>query len=159
MIQLIFSLSLLFATPADSLQTLVDRAAADDKFSGVVLLAKDGKPVLTRAYGFADAAQKVPNRVDTKFNLGSINKVFTQVAIGQLAAAGKLSLGDTVRKHLPGYPSPVADEITIQQLVEFRSGLGDFFGPEFMAAPPSKIRKLSDYLPLFVDLSQLFSPS
>src|SRR5205823_6625318 len=140
--QLIFSLSLLFATPADSLQAVVDRAAADGKFSGVVLLAKEGKPVLTRAYGFADAARKVPNRVDTKFNLGSINKVFTQVAIGQLAAAGKLSLGDTVRKHLPDYPSPVADKITIRQLVEFRSGLGDFFGPEFMAAPPSKIRKL-----------------
>jgi hypothetical protein len=151
MIHLLFSL-------ITSLQELVDRAAADGKFSGVVMLAKDGQPQFARAYGFADAAKTVKNRVDTKFNLGSINKVFTQVAIGQLAAAGKLSLGDTVRKHLPDYPSPVADKITIQQLVEFRSGLGDFFGPEFMAAPPSKIRKLSDYLPLFVDKPLLFEP-
>src|ERR1043165_9916689 len=126
-----------------SLQQLVDRAVADGKFSGVVLLAMDGQQQFARAYG-------ANNNVDTKFNLGSINKIFTQVAIAQLAEAGKLSLDDTVRKHLPDYPSLVADKITIEQLVEFRSGLGDFFGPEFMAAPPSKIRKLSDYLPLFV---------
>ena len=82
--------------------------AKDDGLSGVVLIAKDGKPILTKAWGFANAG--VPNRTDTKFNLGSINKIFTQVAIGQLAAAGKLSLDDTVRKHLPDYPSPAADK-------------------------------------------------
>lgn len=159
MIHFIFSLSLLFATtPAESLQSVVERAVAADKFSGVVLLAKDGQPLFERAYGFADPASKVKNRVDTKFNLGSINKVFTQVAIAQLVAAGKLSLGDTVRAHLPDYPSPVADKITIQQLVEFRSGLGDFFGPEFMASPPAKIRKLADYLPLFANKPLLFEP-
>src|SRR2546428_51621 len=98
MIHLLFSL-------ITSLQELVDRAAGDGKFSGVVMLAKDGQPQFARAYGFADAAKTVKNRVDTKFNLGSINKVFTQVAIGQLAAAGKLSLDDTVRKHLPDNPS------------------------------------------------------
>lgn len=151
MIQLLFSIAL-------SLQTIADRAAAADKFSGVVMLAKDGAPLLERAYGFADPATKTKNRVDTKFNLGSINKVFTQVAIAQLAAAGKLALDDSVRKHLPDYPSPVADKITVRQLVEFRSGLGDFFGPEFQAAPPSKIRKLSDYLPLFVHKPLLFEP-
>src|SRR5207244_7076014 len=134
------------------------RAVEKDQFSGVVLLAKDGKPVLSRAWGFADAARKVRNREDTKFNLGSINKIFTQVAIGQLAAAGKLSLDDTVRKHLPDYPSPIADKITIQQLIEHRSGLGDFFGPEYLAAPPSSIRKLSDYLPLFVNKPLEFEP-
>jgi len=151
MIQLLLSIVL-------SLQSIADRAAADGKFSGVVVLAKDGQPVLERAYGFADPAKAVKNRVDTKFNLGSINKVFTQVAIAQLAEAGKLQLGDTVRKHLPDYPSPVADKITIEQLVEFRSGLGDFFGPEFLAAPPAKLRKLSDYLPLFVNKPLLFEP-
>src|SRR6059058_2054410 len=148
-----FAFALLLSV-ADQLSAAIDPA----KFSGVVLLAENGKPILTKAYGFADAAQKIPNKTDTKFNLGSINKIFTQVAIGQLAAAGKLSVDDTVRKHLPDYPSPVADKITVQQLVEFRSGLGDFFGPEFMAAPPSKIRKLSDYLPLFVDKPLLFEP-
>jgi CubicO group peptidase (beta-lactamase class C family) len=151
MLQLIFTIGLLFATtPTESLQAIADRAAADGKFSGVVLLAKDGQPVLERAYN--------GHRIDTKFNLGSINKIFTKVAIAQLAAAGKLSLGDTVRKHLPDYPSPVADKITIEQLIAFRSGLGDFFGPEYLATPPPKIRKLADYLPLFVNKPLLFEP-
>src|ERR1043165_9673037 len=151
MIQLIFTIGLLFAiTPAESLQAIADRARADGKFSGVVMLAKDGQPVLERAYN--------GHRIDTKFNLGSINKIFTKVAIGQLAAAGKISLSDTVRKHLPDYPSPIADKITIEQLIPFRSGLGDFFGPEYLAAPPPKIRKLADYLPLFVDKPLLFEP-
>ncbi len=140
-----------------ALTAAVDRAAAQDLFSGVVLLADDGKPILSRAWGYADAEQKVPNREDTKFNLGSINKIFTQVAIGQLAAAGKLSLDDTVRKHLPDYPSPAADKITIQQLIEHRSGLGDFFGPEFQKSP-SSIRKISDYLPLFASKPLEFEP-
>ncbi|HKS23526.1 MAG TPA: serine hydrolase domain-containing protein, partial [Thermoanaerobaculia bacterium] len=144
MIHLILSIVL-------SLQQIVDRAVADGKFSGVVLLAKDGQQQFAHAYGAG-------NNVDTKFNLGSINKLFTQVAIAQLAEGGKLSLDDTVRKVLPDYPSPVADKITVRQLVEFRSGLGDFFGPEYLATPPSKIRTLRDYLPLFVDKPLLFEP-
>src|SRR5439155_26398516 len=99
-----------------------------------------------------------PNKTDTKLNLSSINKIFTQVVIGQLAAAGKLSLDDTIRKHLPDYPSPVADNITIQELVDHKSGLGDFFGREYVAAPPSAIRKISDYLPLFVNNPLEFEP-
>ncbi len=155
-------MSLLLATTPDSdvassIRTIADKAAAEDRFSGVVMLAKDGEPVLTRAYGSADAEHKTPNRPDTKFNLGSINKIFTQVAIGQLAQAGKLSMNDTLRKHLPDYPSPVADKITIQQLIDHKSGLGDFFGPEFMKSPNS-IRKLSDYLPLFASKPLLFEP-
>src|SRR5712692_886096 len=126
-------------------------AAAEKNFSGVVLLAENGNQIMLRAWG--DGI-----RVDTSFNLGSINKIFTQVAIGQLAAAGKLSLTDTIRKHLPDYPSPVADKITLQQLIEHKSGLGDFFGPEYLAAPPSSLRKLSDFLPLFASKPLEFEP-
>jgi CubicO group peptidase (beta-lactamase class C family) len=135
----------------------VDKAVADDQFSGVVLIAKEGKPLLSRAWGMADPAQNVANDPETKFNLGSINKIFTQVAVAQLAAAGKLALTDTVRKHLPDYPSPAADRITIEQLVAHRSGLGDFFGPKFQKSPHS-LRKLSDYLPLFAAEPLLFEP-
>src|SRR5579884_1412297 len=108
----------LASTLAADVTKAADKAYAEGKFSGVVLLAEDGKPVLEKAWGFQDAAKKIPNNIEAKFNLGSINKIFTQVAIAQLAAAGKLSLDDTVRKHLPDYPSPVADKITIRQLIE-----------------------------------------
>ena len=127
-------------------------------FSGVVLVAKDGKPFFFEAYGLANRDFDVPNRKDTKFNLGSINKVFTQVAVAQLASQGKLALSDTIRKHLPDYPSPAADRITIQELLTMSSGLGDIFGEKYDATPKAHLRELSDYLPLFVDQPLLFEP-
>ncbi|MEA2339759.1 MAG: hypothetical protein QOE82_3766, partial [Thermoanaerobaculia bacterium] len=144
-------------TPIDQLTAAVDKAAADDKFSGVVLVAKDGAPLLSRAWGMADPAKGIANRTDTKFNLGSINKIFTTVAIGQLAAAGKLALTDTVSKHLPDLNVPSADKITIEQLLQHKSGLGDVFGPKFMDSHAS-LRKLSDYVPLFAGAPPQFEP-
>ena len=134
------------AKAGDTLRALAGKGA----FSGVVLLARNGTPFFLEAYGSADRDFAVPNQKDTKFNLGSINKIFTQVAIAQLAAAGKLSLSDTVRKQLPDYPSPVADRITIQELLTMSSGLGDIFGKKYDATPKSRLRTLADYLPLFV---------
>ena len=154
---LLIASTLIAAEPVEQITAAADKAAAEDRFSGVVMVAKDGTPLLSRAWGMADPAKGIANRPDTKFNLGSINKFFTHVAIGQLAAAGKLSLDDTIRKHLPDYPSPVADKITIEQLLKHRSGLGDIFGPKFMASHAS-LRKLSDYLPLFADKPLEFEP-
>lgn len=144
-------------TPIDQITAAVDKAAAEDKFSGVVLVAKDGTPLLSRAWGMADPTKGIANRADTKFNIGSINKIFTHVAIGQLAAAGKLSLTDTIAKLLPNLPVPSADKITIEQLLQHRSGLGDIFGPKFMDSHAS-IRKLSDYVPLFANKPLDFEP-
>jgi CubicO group peptidase (beta-lactamase class C family) len=131
---------------------------AAGEFSGVALLAKNGTPFFHKAYGMADRAFGVANRPDTKFNLGSINKTFTQTAIAQLAEKGKLSLSDTIRKHLADYPLAAADRITIQQLVTMSSGLGDFFGEKFDATPKSRIRTLADYLRLFATDPLLFEP-
>src|SRR5262249_52026707 len=106
-------------------------------FSGVVLAAKAGKVIVSRAYGLADIASRTPNTLDTRFNIGSLNKLFTKVAIAQLAEAGKLSLDDTLKARLPRLPVPSADKITIRQLLDHRSGLGDIFGAKYDAAPPS----------------------
>src|SRR5258708_13439893 len=116
--------------------TAVDKAVAEDRFSGVVMLANDGKPLLAHAWGMADPAKRIANRADTKFNLGSINKFFTRIAIGQLAAAGKLSLDDTIRQHLPDYPSPVAGKITIPQLPDPRPRPRAIFRPNSMPPHP-----------------------
>lgn len=143
---------------ASKITAVAEKASNEGRFSGVVLVARDGKPVVSRAYGFADAAHTVRNTVDTKFNLGSVNKLFTTIAIGQLAAAGKLSIDDPVAKYLPDLPIPSANVITIEQLLTHRSGLGDIFGPKFDAAPPSSLRKLSDYVPLFANAPLEFEP-
>src|SRR5262249_10370515 len=94
------------AEAATSARALMGQLAPQDEFAGVVLMAKDGKPFLLEAAGLADRERGVPNRTDTKFNIGSINKIFTQVAIAQLAAEGKLALTDSIRKHLPDVKIP-----------------------------------------------------
>ncbi|MGE5740857.1 MAG: serine hydrolase domain-containing protein, partial [Candidatus Aminicenantes bacterium RBG_16_66_30] len=130
-----------------------------DEFSGVVLVAKDSRVIFEEAYGLADRDKQVPNRKDTKFNLGSINKNFTRVAIHQLARQGKLALDDPIKKFLPDYPNPqAAEKVTVRQLLNMTSGIGDFFGDRFDATPKEKIRTLRDYLPLFADRPLEFEP-
>lgn len=136
-----------------------DDLAADDRFAGTVLLALDGRPVFEGAYGPADRDWNIPNRMSTRFDVGSIDKDFTKVAIGQLLAAGKLSLGDTVLDLLPDYPNPeVGRRITVAQLLDHRSGLGDIFGPEFFRMNKALLRTNRDYFPLFADRPLLFEP-
>ena len=132
---------------------------AADEFSGVVLVAKNNSPLFQKAYGLASREYNVPNRLDTKFNLGSINKIFTQIAIGQLAAQGGLSLDDKLGKHLPDYPNrDAADKVTVRQLLDMTSGIGDFFGPEFERTPKNRLRTIGDYLALFAAKPLLFEP-
>jgi hypothetical protein len=76
------------------MEAYMKKLADADVFSGTVLLAKDGQPVFKAAYGTANKDFNVPNRIDTKFNLGSMNKMFTATAIAQLVENGKLSFDD-----------------------------------------------------------------
>jgi len=142
-----------------SVEAFLDSLAAADEFSGVVLIAKDGKPFFQKAYGFADREQKIPNRIDTKFNLGSINKSFTKVAIHQLVAKGKISLDDPIKKHIPVYPNKeAAEKVTVKHLLDMTSGIGDFFGDRYQSTPKEKLRSIKDYLPLFADKPLEFEP-
>ena len=137
----------------------LDSLVSNGEFSGVVLLARRGKPLFERAYGLADRDRRVPNRINTKFNIGSINKSFTKIAITQLANAGKLSLKDPIAKFLPQYPNKeAAQKVTIQHLLDMSSGIGDFFGDRYGATPKEKLRTLKDYLPLFADKPLEFEP-
>ena len=129
-----------------------------DQFSGVVLIAKDGKPLFRKAYGFANLADRIPNREDTKFNMASMGKMFTGVAILQLTESGRLSLDDKVGKYLPDYPnSVVRDSVTIRQLLTHTAGLGNFWD-EHAKLAKERFKSVSDYLPLFVNQSLLYTP-
>src|ERR1051325_7576781 len=87
--------------PAKDLKSYLNSLVAENKLSGVVLVAKDGVTVASKAAGVANKATNAPIDLNTKFNLGSMNKMFTAVAVAQLAQAGKLSFTDSVGKHLP----------------------------------------------------------
>ncbi|MFA6956320.1 MAG: serine hydrolase domain-containing protein [Thermoanaerobaculia bacterium] len=141
-----------------SFDTLLGELTKEDLFAGAVLVAKDGKPVLRKAYGLANRELGVANTPETKFNIGSINKDFTRDAIRLLAKDGKLSLSDTIAKHLPDYTGAGADRITIAQLLEHESGLGDFFGEQFQKTPKGDLRSLQDFVPFFVDKPLEFEP-
>ena len=136
----------------------VTTLAGEGSFSGVVLLARDGKPFFQKAWGQADRGLASANRVDTKFNVGSIGKAFTRAAIMDLVAAGRLSLDDTVAKHLPAAKIPSSDRMTIRQLLEMSSGLGDIFGENYEATPKERLRNLEDFLRLFEGQPLRFEP-
>lgn len=133
------------------------KLSAADVFSGAVLVAKDGRPLFAQAHGLADQGSGAPNRVETKFNLGSMNKMFTAVAIAQLAQGGRLSFGDPIGTYLPDYPQAVAGKVTVHHLLTHTSGLGDFFGPRYDAGK-DHLRRPRDYFPLFIDKALEFEP-
>lgn len=106
------------AARADTLMAPYDRA---DKFWGTVMLAIHGRVVFTRSYGMADLAWKVPNVDSTKYEVASLTKAFTGMAIVQLAAQGKLRIEDPISKCYAAPPS--WKEITIGNLLTHTSGL------------------------------------
>jgi CubicO group peptidase (beta-lactamase class C family) len=145
---------------AEQLGAFVDRTAKREVFSGAVLLAKDGKPLMIRAAGLANRDFDAPNRPDTKFNLGSMNKMFTAVAILQLAEQGKLSLDDTLSKHLdPSWlSSDILEKVTIKHLLTHSSGLGSYFNEDWDRSSRALYRKVNDYKPLVVGETLAFEP-
>lgn len=137
----------------------LDERSRADLFSGVVLLAQGDEVVLHEARGQASKEFAAANLPGTRFNLGSINKIFTRVAIGQLIEIGKLSLADTIGKILPDYPNrEAAAKVTVSQLLDMTSGIGDFFGNKYRETPKDRIRSLEDYLPFFAAEPLLFAP-
>jgi CubicO group peptidase (beta-lactamase class C family) len=112
--------------PGGELDRYIARLAAEDKFSGTVLLTYKGRTVLERAHGMADKARSIRNSPGTLFNLGSNTKLFTGVAIGQLVQQGKLRYEATVGTYLDGFAPELAGKVTIHQLLTHTSGTGDY---------------------------------
>lgn len=133
------------------IKTFMDRLAAADAFSGTLLVARDGKPIFKTVHGLASKAWNIPNRLDTKLGVASVGKMFTAIAIAQLAEQGKLSFTDTVGKHLPDYPNKeVAQKVTIHHLLTHSSGLGDTYSAKYHCRK-GVLRQVKDWLPLFID--------
>ena len=144
-----------------SIDGFTQARGAADSLSGVVLLAREGVPIYTRTVGLANHATGAPNRLDTRFNLASLDKYFTRIAIRQLQQGGKLAMTDRVGQHLPEYPNRrVREEVTIEHLYDMSSGLGDFGDDNYetFVARRLTLRTLDDYLALFADDSLRFAP-
>jgi D-alanyl-D-alanine carboxypeptidase len=151
----------LLAAPAASaspgLAAQVQKDARRAGFSGEVAVARHGRIVFARGFGLADRATGRRITVDTAFNLASMGKMFTGVAAAQLVEAGKLSFSDPVGKYLPRLPARLRS-ITVAQLLDHTSGLGDFFGdPGYQRLLPT-LTSLRAYLPLVTSEHLQFTP-
>lgn len=102
----------------------IARAYAElERFSGSVLVARGGRVLLRRGYGLADRERGARNTPETRFDLGSLAKQFTAAAILKLESEGKLSVSDPLSKHLPDYPRPAGDQVTLHHLLTHTSGI------------------------------------
>lgn len=131
---------------------------AQDALSGALQVAQNGKVLLDWRGGDADRSTGIAVGVETQFRLASSNKMFTAVAILQLVQDGRLSLDDTIGKHLPDYPNKaVASSVTVRELLSHTSGLGDFFGDGFEQYSAS-LKTLDDYVQRFARDAPQFTP-
>lgn len=120
---------------ATDLSTRIDQylSAHESSFSGVVLIAREGKPIFEKGYGMANYELNVPNTVSTRFRLGSVTKPFTAMAVMLLVEQGKLKLDDPLCKYIERCPT-AWQPITIHHLLSHTSGIRNFTSmPEYMA--------------------------
>ncbi len=139
----------------DALNKVIQLAAEKDCFSGNVLITEKNEPLFQTSAGYASLSYKIPNNIDTKFDLGSMNKIFTAVSILQLYEQKKLDLQEPISRFLPDFPN--SEKITPHHLLSHTSGLGSFWN-ELYEERFAKIRTTDDYLNLFKDDPLLFEP-
>jgi D-alanyl-D-alanine carboxypeptidase len=147
---------------ATALGEMLREEEAADRFSGAVLLGRvsggAGNAFFREAYGLQDRARGIRNAIDTRFRIGSMNKMFTAVAVLQLVQAGRVQLDDPVGNYLADYPNPdVATRVTIHHLLTHTGGTGDIFGPEFVRHR-EELRTLADYAALYGKRVPAFEP-
>jgi CubicO group peptidase (beta-lactamase class C family) len=144
---------------ASAVERYVTALASVDAFSGSVLLARDGQVLYSGAFGSANKDFRVPNTIETTFNLGSMNKMFTAVGIAQLVEQGQISYDDPLSKFLPDYPSAeAARKVTIKHLLTHTSGLGSYFNDEFFKSSRDRFRTVVDMMELAKGETLAFEP-
>jgi CubicO group peptidase (beta-lactamase class C family) len=110
----------LIATKFDSLFSVLSKKRG---FNGNVLVAQKGKILYKNAFGFSDLKRKIPLNIQSVFQIASVSKQFTSVAIMMLHDQGKIEFADSVQKFFPAFPYK---DITIRHLLSHRSGLPNY---------------------------------
>ena len=143
----------------NELDAYLRKLSAADVFSGAVLVARRDGVLYEKAFGEANKDFKAPNNANTKFNLGSMNKMFTAVAIAQLVEAGKLSFEDPLSKFMPDFPDKEsAEKIKVKHLLSHTSGLGNYFNRTFMESSRARFRTVDEFLELAKGEKMQFEP-
>jgi CubicO group peptidase (beta-lactamase class C family) len=119
-----------------SISSKIDLLLADafnkNIFSGIVSVAQNGKVIYYMPMGYADWQSKRPFTQNTLFNIGSLNKQFTEEMIHQLVKEHKVFYDDKLSSYLTLFTLGIGDKITIRQLLDMSAGLGDYLmDPQF----------------------------
>ncbi len=147
--------------PAARFDGIMRGYVKENRFSGTVLVARDGKVIFAQAYGLADRKRKLANQLDTQFRIGSQAKQFTATAILLLEQDGKLRVSDTVSQHLPDYPRETGEKLTIHQLLTHTSGIPSLFGPgqdDVLIEPSRKPISSAELVAMFSKRKLNFAP-
>jgi len=141
-----------------AVRTKVDAQAAGGRFQGAVLVARRGTVLYSDAKGLADREAGTPNTLETRFRMGSMNKMFTATAVLQLVQAGKVKLDAPLGIYLTDYPNrDAATKVTVHHLLTHTGGTGDIFGPQFTARR-LELKALDDYVKLYGTRGLEFEP-
>lgn len=124
----------------------------------VVLVGRNGRPVISRAYGFSNLEHGVPTTPETVFRIASVSKQFTAAAILLLMEDGRLDLDDPLSLYVPELPQ--ANEITLYHLLVQTSGLPDYADDKTSNATMSVARSSDEMIQWIASLEprQLFKP-
>lgn len=137
----------------------------DNTFSGCVLVTCNGKTIIQKSCGYSNLANKIPNKLDTRFATASAGKVFVAIAVLQLIENGKLSFDTTIGELLSFDLKDIDEKITVKQLLNHTSGIPDYFNESVFENydelwkdyPNYKIRTSADLIPLFINKPMMYS--
>jgi CubicO group peptidase (beta-lactamase class C family) len=144
----------------------VDALADASAFSGVVRVDRGGEVLVERAYGHANRAWEIPNAADTRFAIASGVKSVTALAVVGQIEDGRLGLETTARSLLGDDLPLIDDEVTVEQLLAHRSGIGDYFEEEdageitdyLLPVPVHTLVETEDYLTVLDGFPMKFAP-
>jgi CubicO group peptidase (beta-lactamase class C family) len=139
------------------IDSLLQNVFKDKNGPGAVfLIAKDGKPIYHKAFGKANVELAVDMTPENVFQLGSMTKQFTAIAILMLEEQGKLGLKDPISKYIPDYPA--GDKITIHHLLTHTSGIKDFTKMQTINLIAQKDLSPKDLVDFFKNETSDFQP-
>lgn len=141
--------------PREVIESCITNAATRLKFNGSIF-ASLGDVRIERSFGTSDAAGEVSVNSKTRFSLGSASKMFTAMAIARLVDRSAIDLNAPIGRYLPDL-KPEFSSITVAQLLNHTSGLGDYLDPRNKTIIDAALTA-TDLLPLALTTAPSFPP-
>jgi D-alanyl-D-alanine carboxypeptidase len=125
----------------ERIDAIAETALRDGPVAGLsIAIFRGSEPVFAKGYGFADVETGLQATADTKYDIASVSKLFTALAVMRLVEEGAVSLDDDLATLLPAFPNPEqARRISVRQLLNHTSGLNDYLAADFVRLLHSEI--------------------